>query len=312
MSEGFGYGKVILFGEHFVVYGLPAIVSAIGSKTIAYAKKLMSPGLILVDDRPEVPGYKKDKKVEQDKSIDNILGSCKIDLKRQGLEIRFGGDLVAASGIGASAASCAALSRALNEEFDFRFNDEQINSLAYEGEKGYHGSPSGIDNTAATYGGLIWFERNLQGGQNIIERLKMEKPVEIVIANTGITASTAKVVADVKRIKEQNPKKFGQIFDKYNDVAFKAREAVVGNKLEKIGKFMNENQELLRQIEVSSPELEDMIEVALNQGAYGAKLTGTGRGGNMVALTPGKELQEKVSKVFKKQGYVTWKTLIGI
>ncbi len=312
MSEGFGYGKVILFGEHFVVYGLPAIVSAIGSKTIAYAKKLMSPGLILVDDRPEVPGYKKDKKVEQDKSIDNILGSCKIDLKRQGLEIRFGGDLVAASGIGASAASCAALSRALNEEFDFRFNDEQINSLAYEGEKGYHGSPSGIDNTAATYGGLIWFERNLQGGQNIIERLKMKKPVEIVIANTGITASTAKVVADVKRIKEQNPKKFGQIFDKYNDVAFKAREAVVGNKLEKIGKFMNENQELLRQIEVSSPELEDMIEVALNQGAYGAKLTGTGRGGNMVALTPGKELQEKVSKVFKKQGYVTWKTLIGI
>jgi mevalonate kinase len=312
MSEGYGYGKVILFGEHFVVYGLPAIVSAIGSITIAHVQKLSSPILRLIDDRQEVPGYKKDKKEEQDTSIENILKYCKIDPKKIGLNIKFSGDLVAASGIGASAASCAALSRALNQEFDLGFDDEEINLAAFEGEKGYHGNPSGIDNTAATYGGLIWFERNLSGGTNKIEKLKMEKPVNIVIANTGLTSSTAKVVADVKKQKEKYPKKFEKIFNEYREIASKAKKSLVGNRLEEIGWFMNENQKLLRQINVSSPELEKMIKMALDYGALGAKLTGTGRGGNMIALTPEKNLQEKISNVYKEQGYFVWKTTIGI
>jgi mevalonate kinase len=91
-----------------------------------------------------------------------------------------------------------------------------------------------------------------------------------------------------------------------------AREALIENHLEKLGKLMDENQELLRQIDVSSTELENLINIAMNQGALGAKLTGTGRGGNMVVLTPGKELQERVYEVFSKQGYSAWKTLIGI
>ncbi len=218
MGKGFGYGKVILFGEHFVVYGLPAIVSAIGSKTTASVSKLETPGFHLFDDRPEVPGYKKEKREEQNKSIKNILKFCGVDPERQGLEVKFGGDLVAASGIGASAASCAALSRALDEKFNLGFDDEKINAAAYEGEKGYHGTPSGIDNTAATYGGLIWFERNLHGGPNVIEKLKMKEPVEIVIANTGVTASTAKVVADVKQQKEEQPEKFDKIFKNYDQL----------------------------------------------------------------------------------------------
>ncbi len=91
-----------------------------------------------------------------------------------------------------------------------------------------------------------------------------------------------------------------------------ARAALLGNKLEKVGKLMNENQELLRQIEVSSPELENLINTSSNLGALGAKLTGTGKGGNMIALTPGKELQEKVYNKLLKQGYSVWKTLIGV
>jgi len=307
-----GYGKVILFGEHFVVYGLPAIASAIGSKTTAFVRRTETPGFHLIDDRLEIPGYKAEKKEEQKKSIDNIFTFCGIDPEKQGLEIKFVGDLVAASGIGASAASCAALSRALNDEFNLGFDNEKINAAAYEGEKGYHGTPSGIDNTAATYGGLIWFKRNLQGGPNVIEKLKMKEPVEIVIANTGVTASTSKVVAEVKQRREEQHKKFDQIFGNYRQLVVKARKALIENRLEKLGKLMDENQELLRQIDVSSSELENLINIAMNQGALGAKLTGTGRGGNMVVLTPGKELQEMVYDVFTKKGYTAWKTLIGI
>ena len=309
---GNGYGKVILFGEHFVVYGLPAIASAIGSKTTAFVRRTETPGFHLIDDRLEIPGYKAEKKEEQKKSIDNIFTFCGIDPEKQGLEIKFVGDLVAASGIGASAASCTALSRALNDEFNLGFDNEKINAAAYEGEKGYHGTPSGIDNTAATYGGLIWFKRNLQGGPNVIEKLKMKEPVEIVIANTGVTASTSKVVAEVKQRREEQPKKFDQIFGNYRQLVVKARKALIENRLEKLGKLMDENQELLRQIDVSSSELENLINIAMNQGALGAKLTGTGRGGNMVVLTPGKELQERVYDVFTKKGYTVWKTLIGI
>lgn len=312
MGTGFGYGKVILFGEHFVVYGLPAIASAIGSKTTAFVRRMDTPGFHLIDDRLEIPGYKVKKKKEQNKSLDNIYAFYGIDPEKQGLEIKFAGDLVAASGIGASAASCAALSRALNDEFNLGFDNEKINAAAYEGEKGYHGTPSGIDNTAATYGGLIWFKRDLQGGPNVIEKLKMKEPVEIVIANTGVTASTSKVVAEVKQRREEQPKKFDQIFEKYKQLVVEAREALIENHLEKLGKLMDENQELLRQIGVSSTELENLINIAMNQGALGAKLTGTGRGGNMVVLTPGKELQERVYDVFSKQGYSAWKTLIGI
>jgi mevalonate kinase len=312
MGTGFGYGKVILFGEHFVVYGLPAIASAIGSKTTAFVRRMDTPGFHLIDDRLEIPGYKVKKKKEQNKSLDNIYAFYGIDPEKQGLEIKFAGDLVAASGIGASAASCAALSRALNDEFNLEFDNEKINAAAYEGEKGYHGTPSGIDNTAATYGGLIWFKRDLQGGPNVIEKLKMKEPVEIVIANTGVTSSTSKVVAEVKQRREEQPKKFDQIFAKYKQLVVEAREALIENHLEKLGKLMDENQELLRQIDVSSTELENLINIAMNQGALGAKLTGTGRGGNMVVLTPGKELQERVYEVFSKQGYSAWKTLIGI
>lgn len=312
MGTGFGYGKVILFGEHFVVYGLPAIASAIGSKTTVFVRRMDTPGFHLIDDRLEIPGYKVKKKKEQNKSLDNIYTFYGIDPEKQGLEIKFAGDLVAASGIGASAASCAALSRALNDEFNLGFDNEKINAAAYEGEKGYHGTPSGIDNTAATYGGLIWFKRDLQGGPNVIEKLKMKEPVEIVIANTGVTSSTSKVVAEVKQRREEQPKKFDQIFENYEQLVVKARKALVENHLEKLGKLMDENQELLRQIGVSSTELENLINIAMSQGALGAKLTGTGRGGNMVVLTPGKDLQERVYDVFTKKRYTAWKTLIGI
>lgn len=308
MGKGAGYGKVILFGEHFVVYGIPSIVSALDKTTTCVVERWEGPGWALEDRRPATPGYKEDKLDQQKKSIDLILKAAGVDPVKQPIKITFGGDLVAASGIGASAASCVALARALSDEFGLGFSDEHINELAYEGEKGYHGSPSGVDNTAATFGGLIWFVR---GEPNIIERLELERPVEIVMANTGKVADTAAAVAGVKERRQKFPERYEKIFDEARELVTAAREALSGFDLKRVGDLMDKNHGLLQEIEVSCEELDRLVEIARANGAYGAKMTGGGLGGNIVALTPGEELQEKVAGAIGREGFEVLKTRIG-
>jgi len=309
-AEGHGFGKTILFGEHFVVYGLPAIASAIGSKTTAVIEP--ADRYELVDLRPATPGYKEEKHGEQVESNRLIFSACKVDVEETPFKLTLGGDLIAASGVGASAASAAAIARALNQYFELGYDDAHINALAYEGEKGYHGKPSGIDNTAAVYGGLIWFAKNLKGGENTMDLLKMPRPVEIVLGNTGITASTKEVVEDVRRNREKDPKKYGRIFAKYGEIVVSARKAITEGDLEAVGRLMDRNHELLEEMTVSCDELDLLVGVAREEGAAGAKMTGTGRGGLMVALTPGKHLQDKVAEAIEGEGFVAYKTKIGI
>ncbi len=309
MEEGSGYGKVILFNEHFVVYGIPAIASAIGSKTIARVEKTQGTGWTINDDRPETPGYKENKMEHQKDSIERILKAAGIDVAQTQVEIYLGGELKAASGVGASAASCAAIARALSKQFDLDFSDEKINEIAYEGEKGYHGTPSGIDNTAATFGGLIWF---VKGEPSIMQRLKLKEPVEIVMGNTGIVANTKAAVAGVKERKEKEPDRYEQIFNDAKELARTARTALDDYDLQAMGRNMNKNHELLQKIEVSSGELDFLVELARENGALGAKMTGGGLGGYMVALTPGMEVQEKVARAIEKEGYEALRTKIGI
>ena len=147
IMEGEGYGKTILFGEHFVVYGLPAIAAAIGSVTTASVEQ--STKYELIDNRPATPSYKAEKFDEQLESNRLIFDACGIDIEKSPLKITLGGDLVAASGVGASAASATAIARALNDYFALEYDISRINEVAYEGEKGYHGTPSGLDNTVS-------------------------------------------------------------------------------------------------------------------------------------------------------------------
>jgi len=305
MDSG-GYGKVILFGEHFVVHGIPAVAAALRNKTIAVVEN--SDKFEIVDNRPATPGYKDKKAEEAEDAIRRVLGFLNIDTEKSPIKITFSGNLVAASGVGSSAAQCVSLARALNQHFGLGLGDEEINKAAFEGEKGYHGTPSGIDNTAATYGGVIFFTK---GEPPKMEKIKMARPLEIVEGNTGITADTKEVVADVRKRKEESPEEFEAIFKRAAEIVEEARKPLEESDAEKIGKLMDENQELLRKIGVSCNGIEQLVKIAKDNGALGAKVTGTGRGGLVVALTPGKELQERVAKAMEEAGFQTFRNSIG-
>jgi mevalonate kinase len=308
-GEGIGFGKAIMFGEHFVVYGVPAIVSAIGKYTIAKVEAIDKPNWTLEDNRKATPNYKEDKIDQQKQSIINMINKMGLDLSKKGINIVLEGNLYCASGIGASAASCVAIARALNEHFELNLSDEEINEVAYEGEKGYHGTPSGIDNTASTFGGLIWFEKK---DPNVMDRISILSPIEIVMGNSGKVANTEAAVAGVRQRKQQNAEKYNQIFDRAENIAYLAKDALEDEDYKELGKLMNENHKLLQQIEVSSRELDFMVKLARDEGAIGAKLTGGGLGGNIIALTPGRDLQDRVATALEKEGFQTLKTVIGV
>jgi mevalonate kinase len=310
MGKGSGYGKVILFGEHFVVHGVPGIVSAIDSTTDAEVKKT-GKSIAVRDERKTAKGYSEEKRLQQLESIDRMLKAMGIDPKTP-LSIWIGGTLPGFSGLGASAASSVAIARAIAEELSMNVPDKRINEVAYEAEKAYAGNPSGIDNTAATFGGLMWFQKNLCGGANTIERISIRKPVEIVIGSTGKVANTKAMVEGVAKRKRGNPQKYDPIFRQAETLAYEGRKALEAYDLKKMGELMNENHRLLREIEVSSRELDLLVDIARKQGAFGAKLTGGGGGGCMVALTPTKELQERVAQAIEQEGFEVLRTKIGV
>lgn len=309
IGTGTGFGKIILFGEHYVVYGLPGIASAVSDLTVAKIEK--ADKYELIDNRPAIEGYKVKKKGEMERSMNLILDFMHIDVEKTPVKITLSGNLFCTSGIGASAAMATSIARAFSEHFALNLDDKQINRISYEGEKGSAGTPSGIDNTCATFGGLLWFKKNLEGGENTIELIKIREPIRIVLGNTGLSAVTSEVVADVKRAREDNPGKFKRIFSDYENLVNEARQALEDYDLEKMGKLMNENHMLLQETGVSCSELDHLVELAKENGAIGAKMTGTGRGGYMIALTPGKVLQEKVAKAIEQLGYNVLRTTIG-
>ncbi len=311
MGRGSGFGKTILFGEHFVVHGVPGIASAVDSAADATVKKAQK-GINVTDERSGAKGYAEKKKLQQLESIERMLAAMGMDPKEIALDIWLGGNLPGFSGLGASAASSVAIARAIAEEFNLDLSDERINDVAYEAEKAYAGNPSGIDNTAATFGGLIWFKKDLAGGSNMIEQLSIREPVEIVIGNTGIVANTKAMVAGVAERKKQNPDKYATIFGQAEELAHKGRRALKEFDLRQVGKLMDENHRLLQEIEVSCKELDYQVDLAREMGAFGAKMTGGGGGGCMLALTPGKKLQEAVAGAMENEGFKVLKTKIGI
>ena len=310
MSKGSALGKTILIGDQFVLEEVPAIVSAIPFETVAEVERVDGEGWVLEDNRVEVPGYKEKKKDQQVASINRILEVMNVDVRKTPIKITYGGSLLAGSGVGASAANCVSLARALNAEFNLGYTIEKINHVGWEGEFAYHGIPSGVDNTASTYGGLLLFW--VKGGEQHFEKIASKKPLHIVLGNSGITANTALLDGYIEEMKAKDPVGFRSRMEAITTQVDEMKSALETGDLAKVGAIMTANHEILIEMGLSHEKLIYLCNMALKMGALGAKVTGGGRGGYMNALTTDKEMQEAIASAMEAEGYKVIRTTIGL
>ena len=291
-------GKIILFGEHAVVYGRPALAVPV-TQVHANVDVSDSSRAGIWIDAPDVHLHAELNTLPSDHPIASMIHNF-LFLSRvspfPNLEIRITSTIPVASGLGSGAAVTVALTRALAAHLNHSMTDEEVNAFAYEIEKLHHGTPSGIDNTVVTYARPVYFVK----GQPM-EIFKVGQPFTIVIADTGISAPTKESVGEVRKLWEADKTEWESVFDKIGEIVKQARQAMESGKWEKLGDLMNKNHALLQELTVSSPELEQLIEAARNAGALGAKLSGGGRGGNMIALVQ-PEITEAVSASLKEAG----------
>jgi len=277
-------GKIILFGEHAVVYGRPAIavpveqvqaraIVSADPRGVSGAVKIQAPDIgldCLLSDLPnENPLRLAIELVSQELNVSH-LPAC---------TVRITSTIPLAAGLGSGAAVSVALIRALSAFLGKPLTLERVSAQAYEVEKIYHGKPSGIDNTVVTFAQPVYFAR----GQPI-KILRPLKSFTILIADSGIFSPTAVMVGEVNKAWEFEPARFEQLFDSIAVVTEAALSAIENGEISTLGLLMNENQGYLERMGVSWPELDKLIENARTAGALGAKLSGAGGGGNMIAL----------------------------
>jgi len=274
-------GKIILFGEHAVVYGRPALAVPV-AQVHADVDVSDSARAGIWIDAPDVNLHAELNTLPSDHPIASVINNLFFLLRVSpfpSLNIKITSTIPVASGLGSGAAVTVALTRALSSHLNYSLTDEEINAFAYEIEKLHHGTPSGIDNTVVTYARAVYFIK----GQRI-ETFKIGEPFTIVIGDTGISALTRESVGDVRRLWLYDKSRWETVFDKVGEISFTARRVIEAGKSEMLGELMNENHALLQVMGVSSPELDKLVEAARAAGATGAKLSGGGRGGNMIAL----------------------------
>ena len=297
-------GKIILFGEHAVVYGRPALaVPVIQVHADVEITDADSAGIMI--HAPDINLHAELNTLPSDHPIASVIhnflflsrvfpsprfdfataplsASEKVvrdEKKFPNLEIKISSTIPVASGLGSGAAVTVALIRALSSHLKHPMTDDEVNAFTYEIEKLHHGTPSGIDNTVVTYAKPVYFVK----GQPI-EIFKVGRPFTIVIGNTGISAPTKESVGDVRKLWEADKVKWESVFDNVSETAKEARANIENGKWKELGGLMNQNHALLQEMTVSSPELEKLVSAARDAGALGAKLSGGGRGGNMIAL----------------------------
>ena len=282
-------GKVILFGEHSVVYGQPAIavpVTQVQAKAIITARPDRPAGWVdvvapnigleasLIDLPPDNPLSFVVKRVFKEIAISRIPA----------MTIRITSTIPIAAGLGSGAAVSVAIIRALSEFLGQSLPDDRVSNLAYEVEKLHHGTPSGIDNTVITYAMPVHFKRSSKNGSQQVETFKVAEPFTIIIGDSGIPSPTAITVADVRLAWQADPKAFDDIFDSIGEIVVQGKRAIEQGDIDALGALMDQNHGMLVKMGVSSPELDNLVRAARQAGALGAKLSGGGRGGNMISL----------------------------
>ena len=174
-----------------------------------------------------------------------------------------------------------------------------------------HGTPSGIDNSCATYGTVIWFEKNMKGGENTIRPFKCGKSLLCLLVDTGIKHDTKKAVTMVRENKEKEPKKYNKLFSEYKNIVSKAKKEIQYGGVEEIGKLMNQNHALLKELNISTKEIDEIIKIATFENARGAKITGAGMGGNVLILCYNEAQQNKLMEMYATKNYNSIKIKIS-
>lgn len=294
-------GKVILFGEHAVVYGQPAIaipLTQLKAKAVIQALPLAIAGTIHI----EAPNINLDSNLSQlpqtnphAKAIQLVLDTFNID-KPPSFLLHITSKIPVASGLGSGAAVAVATIRALSNFLGQPLEDDQVCSLAFEIEKLHHGTPSGIDNTVITYAKPVYFIK----GQPI-EILSPAASFTMLIADTGVSKATSETVAQVRAAWLANPYEYDSIFNDIGEITKAARLAINAGNLKLLGQLMDQNQNQLSEMYLSSIELDRLIQAAKEAGALGAKLSGGGQGGNILALID-ESNQASVQSALKNAG----------
>ncbi|KYH40718.1 MAG: mevalonate kinase [Candidatus Bathyarchaeota archaeon B26-2] len=302
--------KVILFGEHFVVYGEPALVMAVERRVYVSTEPRTDCKIYIRADgigasgyysgealrtfEAEMGGREAQDRLQPIKVV--IEHALRLSKKKVGLNVIVKSAIPVAAGLGSSAAVAVATAAAVGRVLGLELSREEVYQIAYEAEKVIHGTPSGIDPAISTYGGTLIYRR----GEGV-KPLTLEVEVPLVIGNTGLSRSTGDLVARVRRLKDRYPSIVEPILSVGGKIVAEAIMALKAGDLEALGNLMDINHGLLSAVGVSSGPLERLVYAARRAGALGAKLTGAGGGGCMVALTATGDL-DKVARAIEEAG----------
>ena len=303
MTTAHAPGKIILFGEHAVVYSRPAIavpllqLQATGEVTDLNDSPrgkvwLQASAVDLSCWLHECPKTNPLAKVVR-LTLDEVRA-----VNPPALSIRVTSQIPIASGLGSGAAVSVAVIRALSEHLGSPLTLERQSSLAFEVEKLHHGTPSGVDNTVITFSQPVYFVRGTPP-----ESFKIGRRFELAIGVSDMPAPTAVAVSTVRQGWLTDPERYDDLFDAIGHISEQARHVIQSGQPEALGPLMDENQDLLEELGVSSSALRELILAARAAGALGAKLSGAGLGGNVIALvTP--ETRERVLRAYESAGAI--------
>lgn len=292
---GFGGGKIILVGEHAVVHGAPAIAVGIGRGVSSIAHPADRDSLQI---EPWGKTWRPNAESEDplERAFERILSRY---ADRPPLRFVVRVALPPGAGLGCSAAIGVSLIDALDKALGVLRSRAELGSLALEWERFFHGDPSGIDNLAAALGGLICFQRSSPP-----RSISPKSSFYLVVAHSGQRSSTKEMVARVSRQLEQRPDWARSVLDEVNTLALRAETAIRNGDLSALGSVLDRNHAILRSLNLSTPRLEGLCQAARSAGALGAKITGAGGGGCMVALATGAEQASRIASALEAEAFI--------